>query len=260
MEKPIYKKWWFWLIAVMAIVLVTLFVIIGKNNGGENIGSEPAEPAVEKASEEIKTKASATAGEKASEEVQPEQTANNPTEEPAIEPTDEPTPALGETPGDTMYPYGFYKVGEDMPAGEYKLFAHENTMGTSYFDVAADDLGEFSEILASGNFLNFTYVTVSDGQYFGFDDAYAVPAEEAPPYEPADGKYIPGMYKAGVDIPAGEHKLIFESDYAAYYEHSLDSTHTPESIIASDNFSDDIYVTVNDGEYIYFTGAYIKVK
>jgi hypothetical protein len=248
MKNPIYKKWWFWAAAV--IVLVTLIVITVNRGKDKNDGMEPAETGAGKISEEIKTAATMPTDEKDVEGTQPAQATQNPNEGPSAD--------LEEAPEYTIYPDGFYKVGEDMPAGEYKLFAYENMMGISSYEVAADDTGEFSDFTASGDFWNFIYVTVSDGQYFGINDASAVPAEEAPPYDASGGKYIPGMYKAGVDIPPGEYKLIHDSGYAGYYELCSDSTRTDESIISSGNFTEDIYVTVAAGEYIYFAGAYIE--
>ena len=61
-----------------------------------------------------------------------------------------------------------------------------------------------------------------------------------------------GMYKIGIDIPAGEYKAIVKKN-----EHGIggflrvwkDSSHRPESIIAGDSFQSNTYFTVNDGVY-----------
>jgi len=157
------------------------------------------------------------------------------------------------------YEAGMYKIGTDMPAGEYKLFANETFFGLSYFSVSKDSSGSLSSIIANDNYPNFTYVTVKDGQYFEFSNAYAVHVDVIDPYEASDNKYIPGMYKVGFDIPAGEYKLIYDGDSMyAYFARMSDSTHTIYSIIANDNFDTDKYVTVNSGEYFAFTGCYIN--
>ena len=56
---------------------------------------------------------------------------------------------------------GMYKVGYDIPAGEYKLVA--NDMG--YCEVRTDSRGTINGIVTNDNFEGERYITVSDGQY-----------------------------------------------------------------------------------------------
>ncbi len=183
-----------------------------------------------------------------------------PTEKPTEEPTKEPTATPEPTPSHTTYKEGSYKIGTDMPEGEYKLFAKSTLLGFSYFEVTKDSSGELSSIISNDNFYNFTYITVYEGQYLNFSDAIAIPSDEAPVYEIVDGKYISGMYKVGVDIPAGEYKVISDSDSYGYFERNSNSEHSLYRIIANDNFENNKYVTINEGEYFTLSNAYINVE
>jgi len=162
---------------------------------------------------------------------------------------------------DAGFKSGMYKIGADMPAGEYKLFSTGGLSGGSYFEVAKDSSNTLESIVANDNFFSFTYVTVSAGQYFKFTDARAVPADKAEKSGPADGKYSSGMYKVGVDIPAGEYKVIPEEKSTlgyGYYEITESSRHTLDDIVANDNFKDPLYITVQNGQYLKLSEAYIQ--
>ena len=62
-----------------------------------------------------------------------------------------------------------------------------------------------------------------------------------------------GMYKVGVDIEAGEYKVT--PDGSGYYEVDSSSAGTLDVIVANENFSSDVYVTVADGQYLKLSGA-----
>ena len=62
-----------------------------------------------------------------------------------------------------------------------------------------------------------------------------------------------GMYKVGVDIDAGEYKVT--PDGNGYYEVDSSSAGTLDAIVANENFSSDVYVTVSDGQYLKLSGA-----
>lgn len=156
---------------------------------------------------------------------------------------------------------GMYKVGQDMPPGEYKLFSTGSLTGLSYFEVAKDSSNKLESIVANDNFDSFTYVTVSEGQYFKFSDSHAVPADQAEKSGPVEGRYAGGMYKVGVDIPAGEYKVFPDEDSTlgyGYYEITTSSRHVLDDIVANDNFEDPRYITVENGQYIKLSEAYIE--
>lgn len=151
------------------------------------------------------------------------------------------TPSEETKPEYTTYEAGAYKVGSDLPAGEYFI------EGSGYFEIDKDSSGTFESILANDNYVNRTYITVSDGQYVEFEGT-AIPVNEAPAY--SKDTYEQGMYKIGKDLPAGEYKIESIDGADAYLEVNSDSTHTFESIISNDNFSGQKYITVSDGQYL----------
>lgn len=172
--------------------------------------------------------------------------------------TPEPSPTLEQA----GFISGMYKVGQDMPAGEYKLFATDGLAGVSYFEIAKDSSNSLDSIIANDNFFSFSYVTVSEGEYFKFTDARAVPADQAERSSPVDGRYGSGMYKVGVDIPAGEYKVLPEEDSTlgfGYVEVTKTSRHTLDDILFNDNFEDQRYITLENGQYLKLSEAYIPV-
>ncbi|MEG1256376.1 hypothetical protein [Clostridium sp.] len=65
-------------------------------------------------------------------------------------------------PADGLYKAGMYKVGQDIPAGEYKV-ALKDTMG--YIEVATDSRHQLESIVTNENIQADSYITVSEGQY-----------------------------------------------------------------------------------------------
>lgn len=57
---------------------------------------------------------------------------------------------------------GTYKVGKDIPAGEYIVTPEEGR--TCYYEVSADSSGD--SIITNENVAGQDYITVEDGQYF----------------------------------------------------------------------------------------------
>lgn len=138
----------------------------------------------------------------------------------------------------TKYDAGMYKVGSDIPAGEYVVFA---TGGMGYFCVSSDS--NQNDILFNENFDYNSIITIKDGEYLDLTRCYAVPAEENPDIE----VNTTGMFKVGTHIPAGEYKLE-SSGGTGYY--CIYSDSRQGDIIANDNFEGQNYVTVSDGQYL----------
>lgn len=223
-KKPIYKKWWFWLILVL---------IVGA------MGSDPeTTDAPDGSSEPV-----STSGVSPSETTQPaEETTVPATEEAMTYPT---VQTWGE---------GMYKVGTDIPAGEYYVTSTEYF--GAYVEVAKDSSGEFDSIVANDNVYTFTFITVSEGQYLTVTAGEFVKAEDAAvPGADLNDAYLPGTYRVGIDIPAGEYKVTCTNNVSAYVEVAKDSTHALSSIVANDNVETSSYITVKDGQYLKVTGG-----
>lgn len=158
----------------------------------------------------------------------------------------------------TKYKAGTYKVGTDLPAGEY-LVIDNTSMG--YLEITENSNGTFDSIIANAVFYNRSYVTVEDGQYLKFSGT-AYPADEVEPYEPKNGVYESGQYLVGRDIPAGEYKIILQGGASGmgYLEVTKDSSHQFESIISNEAIQGDTYQTVEEGQYLLLQSCEIHIQ
>ena len=148
-----------------------------------------------------------------------------------------------------QYDAGMYKVGTDIPAGEYILCPS----ATAYYQVVTDSTGTLESIVSNDNFSGTRYITVSEGQYLKLTGCTAYPASYVSEGKVKNDNLSGGMYKVGVDIEAGEYKVTPEGD--GYYEVDSSSAGTLDAIVANENFSSDVYVTVSDGQYLKLSGA-----
>ena len=78
-----------------------------------------------------------------------------------------------ETEQTASYGPGTYKVGTDIPSGEYRLTSTDDDAG--YWKVANSSLAS-ADAVGSENFKGDTYVTVTTGQYLKLSHCTAVPA------------------------------------------------------------------------------------
>lgn len=71
-------------------------------------------------------------------------------------------------PENGVYDQGVYKVGKDIPAGEYRITANDSNC---YIEVSSDSYMTFDSIVSNDNISlgESTYITVSDGQYLKFN-------------------------------------------------------------------------------------------
>ena len=83
------------------------------------------------------------------------------------------TDSSAETATPKQYGEGMYKVGTDIPAGEYRLTA---TSDSGYWEVTASSAAD-ADIIGNDNFGGSTYVTVSEGQYLKLNRCYAEPVQ-----------------------------------------------------------------------------------
>lgn len=173
----------------------------------------------------------------------------NMTAESAVVAEIQPTP----TPSVERYDSGMYLVGKDIPAGEYAVFAER---GLGYMEVDADSSGNFDSILCNQNFSYNTIVTLEEGRYFSMTGAYAVPFEQADIDTSGSG-----MFKIGVNLPAGEYKVVVDEDSGAgmgYLEVATDSSHDFTSIRTNDNIESSVYISAYEGEYLTLERCHIE--
>lgn len=148
---------------------------------------------------------------------------------------------------------GTYKIGADIEAGEY-IVKNTSSGRSTYIAIKTDSSDSLDSILSNENFDGYYFVTLSDGQYFEVsrgDFALANTVEIEFDCTALDE----GLYRVGVDIPAGEYKCIASDPdrYGYYCVYSSNSGKFP--ISSNDLFDGSSYVTVYDGQYLYVNRA-----
>lgn len=147
---------------------------------------------------------------------------------------------------------GTYKVGSDIPAGEYYI----RVTGLScYYQVAADSSGTLDSIITNGNISSNAYQTVVDGQYLQVSDGEFTLASNMQGMTKLE-RYPDGMYKVGVDIDAGEYKITAGTS-GCYFAVLSSSNGTLDDIISNQNLDAGVgdYITVTDGQYLEIRGG-----
>ena len=107
--------------------------------------------------------------------------------------------ARAQAKADATVSSGTYKVGSEIPAGQYYL------VGSGYFAILKDGSGTLDAIIANDNFSGNSIVDLADGQYFELKGASMYPIEFYDPIEKTEFK--DGTYRVGIDMPAGEYKV-----------------------------------------------------
>lgn len=154
----------------------------------------------------------------------------------------------------TVFETDMYKIGADMPAGEYKIFAQEEY---SSFSLTGDARGE--DYIASDTVTRFAYVSVEDGQYLELRDCFAVPVEETWPVQPEDDKLTDGVYRVGVDLEPGEYKVSV-TEGADFSSYSITEDANGQEYVDSNTISKSNYIEVKEGEYLTLRGAELVLK
>lgn len=141
----------------------------------------------------------------------------------------------------------------------------DNLLCTISF-IAYDDSSEFSVIYEPTKYTyNAEYQKSSDYRKFlqtycpsfvSDEEQETQKAEEEPQEEPQQTYYGEGMYKVGVDIPAGEYNVQANAGEQGYIEVSADAS--GDSIITNDIFNNNTYISVSDGQFLTLKSCYIQ--
>lgn len=154
-----------------------------------------------------------------------------------------------EAPVLTAYAPGQYKVGVDIPAGEYILFSTDLNYNGYFFETRDSNGNDF---VKSDGFSYNAIITISEGNYLELSRAKAIPSELNPPVD-TSGE---GYFEIGRHLPAGEYKLTQVDDsMSGYYFVYTDST--LEHFAASDSFTGQAYVSVQDGQILELSNSKI---
>ena len=160
-----------------------------------------------------------------------------------------------ETQKDEWYKAGTYKVGKDIPAGEYLV---KCASYSCYIQTASNSSGSIDSIIANDNISTHTYITVRDGEYFTVTGGKFILSSKAAAITPdKNGVYGEGTHKVGKDLPAGEYKI--KATNSCYIEVASNSDQTFHSIVSNDNIAvgTSTYITVSEGQYLTVKGGEI---
>ena len=154
------------------------------------------------------------------------------------------------SPADTTkwYPENDYRVGTDIPAGDYcAVQTTEKFYG--YYCIYKDT--SKTDIIDNDNFSNQAFFRVSTGQYLKLSGCKIAPASKVTlsNISTADGFYREGEYRVGIDIPAGEYQFTnTEQKYGGYY--CVYSDMTKDDIVDNENFKNTTYYKVKNGQIL----------
>lgn len=153
------------------------------------------------------------------------------------------------------YGAGTYKIGVDMPAGEYVLFADAKLM--PYVKVSSD-----SSIIDNDDFDVISYVSVKDGEYLYIVNCSAREQSSVKSFESFNnGIAMYGTYKVGKDIQPGEHKIkLIDGFSSGYFEIDSAPIGSSRQIISNGTIVGDTYVTLQSGQYIKLQDCFISLK
>lgn len=150
-----------------------------------------------------------------------------------------------------QYTSGQYKVGVDIPAGEYVVLADEDS---GYFSVSSDANND--DIIFNGNFAFNSIITVQDGEYLKLSRSTAVPADLFYAENMVDLSKTGIMLCIGKDIEAGEYKLTCEEGESRYY--CIYNSSRQDEIVNNENFENSAYVSVANGQYLVLSRCFIE--
>ncbi|HEX2985820.1 MAG TPA: hypothetical protein VHO71_03300 [Caproiciproducens sp.] len=148
------------------------------------------------------------------------------------------------------YSEGKYKVGVDIPAGEYVIFPDKSESGEyfGYFSLSKDSAG--TSPVTNDAYTSRRYLTVSDGQYLMLNESEMVAFKDTGRMIIKNNSLDAGMYKCGFDIQPGKYKIISTDTQKAYMELRSGDSGNSDELISNDNFLGTKYITVSAGQYL----------
>ena len=149
------------------------------------------------------------------------------------------------------YIEGMYRVGIDVPEGEYIVFKNNANLG--YYKVTLT--GNNDDIITNDILEYNGYITLQKGQSISLNGLDMYPVNHAPDLDMSSE----GMFKVGKDIPAGTYNVVVnpEKEYG-YYAICNDSYNRWDSIESNDYFKGNRFVTVKDGQYLQIKDSKIE--
>lgn len=156
---------------------------------------------------------------------------------------------------------GTYKVGTDIPAGDYILYP-TSTLGSVTVTLTSNASVGSSDFVSIENFYGRKYLRAESGQYIKLTLCKMYkPADAQAVKKDANNDYPRGQYIVGTDIPAGEYALSLDSSSTLG---SITVTKTPyakpgtPNFVLIKNFYGQDYVTLSAGQYAELSGGKMR--
>ena len=157
-----------------------------------------------------------------------------------------------EKTADDAYPESTYKIGAQIPVGEYVV------RGNSVSATILADLADSDSTLAYWGSTRDVIVTVKEGEYLKATDGDIYPIDQTGDLKSSDGIYNEGMYKVGFHMPAGTYAVEADVNtaYVEIYDGNTAESKRTEFIKAEPKES----FTVKDGEYVVVIGGRVTAQ
>lgn len=136
-----------------------------------------------------------------------------------------------------------YKVGEEIQHGEYILFTHDNSNG--YMEIT-DETGE---IVNNSSMYYTEIINIKQGQNVLFQNLDVYSIDKVPYIPKKDEAYLPGHFKVGMHIPAGEYLAIGDFIVLETYSDNTFEYEAREGKLTINNYG---IVTLKEGQYFEF--------
>jgi len=147
-------------------------------------------------------------------------------------------------------------VGEDLEPGEYFIEAMGNAH--AFLQLARDNSDSIESIITNHFFQTYAFLTVYEGEYLTLERATITLADEAAIPTFTHDALNDGVYRIGIDLPAGRYVVGPTTDVAGYYQIATNARGTASDMISNLNFSKEVTLTVEDGQYLTLTRAKIS--
>lgn len=157
----------------------------------------------------------------------------------------------------SFYESGMYSVGEDISPGEYFI---ETTRSAASVKIICGNTEGPNNIILQDDISTHRFVALAYGQYFRVRNGRFMPAEDAP--DLVFGNVVSeGMYRVGIDFPAGEYRVrATHSTVKAYIKVATCKNGSPDNIIEQDAFEGERWITLEDGQYITISRAELMLN
>lgn len=163
---------------------------------------------------------------------------------------------------DGYYGEGLYRIGKDIPKGEYYC---EKVGVYSVSDISVRDNLQYEhgdKSYYGTRVPTFAFLTVDKGVYLFARGVRMIPSGQAPKIISNNGIYKEGGYRIGKDIPEGEYRLMPYKDFGSYSIYSSTSLTNifsqMSNLIRINNFESSVTVEALDGQYLVVSFATLE--